>query len=47
MTQAGYKPTAQTVPSTQPAGQVAGQTPQGNVDPGSALTLLVSSGRAG
>jgi hypothetical protein len=47
VTQAGYKPVAQTVPSTQPAGQVVGQIPQGNVDPASALTLLASSGRAG
>jgi hypothetical protein len=28
----------------QPAGQVVGQTPQGNAAPGTAVTLLVSSG---
>ena len=45
--QAGYRPATQAVASTQPAGQVVNQTPQGNVDPGSAVTLLVSTGAAG
>ena len=47
VTQAGYRPTTQPVASTQPAGVVVGQTPQGNVAPGSAVSLLVSSGRPG
>ena len=47
VTQAGYRPTTQPVASTQPAGVVVGQTPQGNVAPGSAVSLLVSSGPAG
>jgi membrane peptidoglycan carboxypeptidase len=41
---AGYPPATRPVDSTQPAGFVVGQTPQGNAEPGTAVTLLVSSG---
>ena len=41
---AGYPPATQPVDSTQPAGNVVGQTPQGNVPPGTTVTLLVSDG---
>lgn len=47
VTHAGYRPTTRPVPSTEPAGVVVGQTPQGNAEPGSAVTLLVSSGANG
>ncbi len=40
--QAGYSATTQQVASTQPAGQVVGETPQGNAAPGTRVTLLVS-----
>ena len=43
VTQAGYRPTTQPVASTQPAGVVVGQTPQGNVAPGSAVSLVSSA----
>ncbi|MCE3549861.1 penicillin-binding protein [Pseudonocardia sp. RS11V-5] len=42
--QAGYAPSTTSVASALPAGQVVGQTPQGNADPGTPVTLLVSSG---
>jgi membrane peptidoglycan carboxypeptidase len=41
---AGYPTTAQVVASTAPAGQVVGESPQGNLDPGTPVTLFVSGG---
>ena len=41
---AGYRPAAQPVASALPAGQVVGQTPQGNVARGAAVALRVSTG---
>jgi beta-lactam-binding protein with PASTA domain len=45
--QAGYPSTTQQLASTRPAGEVIGQSPQGNVTSGTKVTLQVSSGPAG
>ena len=45
--QAGYPSTSQQVASTAPAGQVVGQSPQGDVAPGTSVTLQVSRGSTG
>jgi membrane peptidoglycan carboxypeptidase len=45
--QAGYPSTTQRLASAVPAGQVVGQSPQGNVTPGTTVTLQVSSGSTG
>jgi membrane peptidoglycan carboxypeptidase len=45
--QAGYPSTTQQVASSAPAGQVVGQSPQGNATPGTAVTLQVSRGSTG
>jgi len=47
VTQAGYRPTTEPVASPRPAGTVVGQTPQGNVGPGTTVTLRVSTGPPG
>ncbi len=44
--QAGYGATTQVIGSTAPAGTVVGQSPQGNVAPGTAITLYTSAGPA-
>ena len=42
--QAGYPSTTQVVASTLPPGAVVGQSPQGNVAPGTPITLFTSAG---
>ena len=42
---AGYPPVVRSAAGLGPAGQVVGQTPQGNVDPSTSITLFVSSGQ--
>jgi membrane peptidoglycan carboxypeptidase len=43
---AGYPVTTVSLPSPAPAGQVVGQSPQGNVAPGTTITLYTSTGTA-
>jgi membrane peptidoglycan carboxypeptidase len=43
---AGYSVTTVALPSAAPAGQVVGQSPQGNVSPGATITLYTSTGTA-
>jgi membrane peptidoglycan carboxypeptidase len=43
----GYPATTRPVASSEPAGRVVGQTPQGNAAPGTAVTLMVSTGASG
>jgi hypothetical protein len=45
LTQAGYPPRTVPLPSSAPKGQVIGQTPQGNVPKGTAITVYTSSGQ--
>jgi len=44
LSQAGYPAHTQQTPSAAPSGQVVGQSPQGNVDPKTPITLFVSAG---
>jgi membrane peptidoglycan carboxypeptidase len=41
---AGYPPNVQVIPSPVPTGQVVGESPQGNLDGGTPVTLYVSGG---
>ena len=45
VTAAGYPVTMRTLPSSLPQGQVVGQSPQGNLPTGTAVTIWTSAGR--
>lgn len=44
LTAAGYAPSVKPIPSPLPKGQVIGQSPQGNLAPGAAVTVWTSAG---